>query len=81
VRPEGLGQFKKNPPHQDLNLRPFGLQLSALTTTLLGCVCRNEICVIREFLTMHFPGRWIGRDEPIASSPSLPLDDLPVGVR
>jgi hypothetical protein len=24
VRPEGLGQFKKNPPHQDLNPRPSG---------------------------------------------------------
>jgi hypothetical protein len=29
VRPEGLGQFeKKNPPHQDLNPRPSGLQHS-----------------------------------------------------
>jgi hypothetical protein len=34
VRPEGLGQFKKNPPHRDLNPRPSGLQHSALTTTL-----------------------------------------------
>jgi hypothetical protein len=34
VQPEGLGQFKKNPPHRDLNPRPSGLQHSALTTTL-----------------------------------------------
>jgi hypothetical protein len=34
VRPEGLGQYKKNPPHWDLNPRPSGLQHSALTTTL-----------------------------------------------
>jgi hypothetical protein len=26
VRPEGLGQLKKNPPHRDLNPRPYGLQ-------------------------------------------------------
>jgi hypothetical protein len=34
VRPEGLGQFKKNPTHRDLNPRPSGLQHNALTTTL-----------------------------------------------
>jgi hypothetical protein len=34
VRSEGLGQFKKNPPHRDLNPRPSGLPPSALTTTL-----------------------------------------------
>jgi hypothetical protein len=35
VRLEGLGQLKKkNPPHQDLNPRPSGLQHSALTTKL-----------------------------------------------
>jgi hypothetical protein len=34
VRPEGLGQFKKNPPHRDLNPRPSGLKHTALTTTL-----------------------------------------------
>jgi hypothetical protein len=32
--PEGFGQFKKNPPHRDLNPRPSGLQHSALTATL-----------------------------------------------
>jgi hypothetical protein len=34
VRPEGLGQFKKNPPHRDLNPQLSGLLHSALTTTL-----------------------------------------------
>jgi hypothetical protein len=34
MRPEGLGQFKKNPPHRELNPRPSGLQYSAITTTL-----------------------------------------------
>jgi hypothetical protein len=39
VRPEGLGQFKKNSPHQYLNPRPSGLQHSALTTTLPRAPC------------------------------------------
>jgi hypothetical protein len=33
VRPEWLCKFK-NPPHRDLNLRPSGLQHSALTSTV-----------------------------------------------
>jgi hypothetical protein len=31
VRPEGLGQFKKNAPHRDLKPRPSGLQHSYRT--------------------------------------------------
>jgi hypothetical protein len=35
-------------------------------------------CIAREFLDMHFPGRWVGRDGPIPwpprSSNIMPLD-------
>jgi hypothetical protein len=37
VRPERLGQFKKNPPHQDFTPRPSGLQHSALTHYATAC--------------------------------------------
>jgi succinate-acetate transporter protein len=43
VRPEGLGKLEKNPPHRDSNPQPFGLQHSALTTTLIRLMKSRRI--------------------------------------
>jgi hypothetical protein len=33
--------------------------------------------IVREFIAMHFPGRWVGRDKLIPWTPH-PLDTMPL---
>jgi hypothetical protein len=77
VRPEGLGQLRKAPPHRDLNPRPSGLQHSALTTTLPrappGRYTPGEIA-----LSTRWIGGWVDPRPGIGASEKRKI--LPLAV-
>jgi hypothetical protein len=45
---------------------------------------KKRVLTLREFLDMHFPARWVGRDGPTPWPPrspdNAPLDFFPVGI-